>query len=267
MRMSKWMKPEPDADPIKRILTDNPEIDSVRIDKENHRLDIGFAEELPPEPELSKIDASVCRELPNPESAMHSPDLVHHETSSRLDHQHFGAAVIEFHRTDRSRPKRTVWHVLKLPRWQNRPPAKAFAPNHRKALALAGICGASAAAGYLAASHHLDPWYSGLAYLAAYVSGGWYATREVFQELRKGRIDVHFLMIVVAIGALLVSAQTEGAILLFLFSLSGGLEQFAHYRTQKSIGSLLKDAPKRAIRRGRHADSSRQLASERADRN
>jgi Cd2+/Zn2+-exporting ATPase len=56
-------------------------------------------------------------------------------------------------------------------------------------------------------------------------------------------------MIVVAIGALFVNAWAEGAVLLFLFSLSGGLEQFAHYRTQKTLNSLMKAAPKQALRR------------------
>ncbi len=56
-------------------------------------------------------------------------------------------------------------------------------------------------------------------------------------------------MVAVAIGALCVKGWTEGATLLFLFSLSNGLEQFANYRTRKSIESLLKVAPKHALRR------------------
>ena len=45
---------------------------------------------------------------------------------------------------------------------------------------------------------------------------------------------------------IIVKAWTEGATLLFLFSLSNGLEQFANFRTRKSIESLLKVAPKHA---------------------
>ena len=56
-------------------------------------------------------------------------------------------------------------------------------------------------------------------------------------------------MVAVALGALFVKGWTEGATLLFLFSLSNGLEQFANYRTSKSIESLLKVAPKHALRR------------------
>ena len=58
------------------------------------------------------------------------------------------------------------------------------------------------------------------------------------------KIDIQFLMIAVALGALFVKGWTEGATLLFLFSLSNGLEQFANYRTRRTIDSLLKAAPK-----------------------
>jgi Zn2+/Cd2+-exporting ATPase len=71
----------------------------------------------------------------------------------------------------------------------------------------------------------------------------------MWHALRQRKIDIQFLMVAVAAGALFVGAQTEGATLLFLFSLSNGLEQFANYRTRKSIESLLKVAPKRVSRR------------------
>src|SRR5204862_7641885 len=72
---------------------------------------------------------------------------------------------------------------------------------------------------------------------------------RMFGTLKHGKIDIHFLMVAVALGALFIKGWTEGAILLFLFSLSNGLEQFANYRTRKSIESLLKVAPKHAVRR------------------
>ena len=56
-------------------------------------------------------------------------------------------------------------------------------------------------------------------------------------------------MIVVALGAAGIGAWVEGATLLFLFSLSNALERFANYRTEQTIGSLLKAAPETACRR------------------
>ena len=53
-------------------------------------------------------------------------------------------------------------------------------------------------------------------------------------------------MLAVAIGAALIGAWAEGALLLFLFSFSGALEHFALYRTRREINSLFDAAPKSA---------------------
>src|SRR5208337_3558639 len=81
-------------------------------------------------------------------------------------------------------------------------------------------------------------------YAAAYLAGGWFTVEEVWGRLRKRTIDVHFLMLAVAGGSACIGAWGEGAMLLFLFSLSGALEHFALGRTQREIRSLFKDAPK-----------------------
>ena len=81
-------------------------------------------------------------------------------------------------------------------------------------------------------------------YAAAYVAGSFYQIEEIWERLRERMIDVHFLMIAVAVGAACIGAWAEGATLLFLFSLSGALEHFALGRTQKEIRSLFREAPK-----------------------
>ena len=83
-------------------------------------------------------------------------------------------------------------------------------------------------------------------YVAAYLAGGFFPAEEVWERLQKRTIDVHFLMLAVAIGAASIGAWGEGATLLFLFSLSGALEHYAFGRTQKEIRSLFRDAPKTA---------------------
>jgi Cd2+/Zn2+-exporting ATPase len=83
-----------------------------------------------------------------------------------------------------------------------------------------------------------------VAYLSAYLAGSWFAAQEVWERLRKRTIDVHFLMLAVAIGSASIGAWGEGTTLLFLFSLSGALEHYALGRTRKAIHSLFKDAPK-----------------------
>jgi Zn2+/Cd2+-exporting ATPase len=59
-------------------------------------------------------------------------------------------------------------------------------------------------------------------------------------------VDIHFLMLAVAVGAVSIGAWGEAVLLLFLFSASGAMEDYALDRTQREVGSLLKSAPKTA---------------------
>jgi Cd2+/Zn2+-exporting ATPase len=106
-------------------------------------------------------------------------------------------------------------------------------------LAIAILCGVFGLAGFF-----LPLPFKMIAYAAAYLAGGFYPAKEVWERFRKRTIDVHFLMLVVAFGAASIGAWGEGATLLFLFSLSGALEHFALGRTQKEIRSLFREAPK-----------------------
>ena len=83
-----------------------------------------------------------------------------------------------------------------------------------------------------------------IGYVLAYLAGSWFTAQDVWERLRKRAIDVHFLMLAVALGSASIGAWGEGTTLLFLFSLSGALERFALGRTQREIRSLFRDAPK-----------------------
>src|SRR6185295_12238731 len=107
-------------------------------------------------------------------------------------------------------------------------------------LAAAILCGGFGLSAYLLGG----AWLTQLFYLLAYLAGGWFTAQEVWERLRKRTIDVHFLMLAVAVGSASIGAWGEGAMLLFLFSLSGALEHFALGRTQREIRSLFKEAPK-----------------------
>ncbi|PAW60263.1 MAG: cadmium-translocating P-type ATPase [Verrucomicrobiia bacterium Tous-C3TDCM] len=85
-------------------------------------------------------------------------------------------------------------------------------------------------------------------YMISYVAGGWDALIEAWSAGFKGKLDIHFLMLAVAIGAAFIGAWWEGSVLLFLFSLSGALEAMAMARTEKEIRSLFQDSPKAATR-------------------
>lgn len=107
-------------------------------------------------------------------------------------------------------------------------------------LAAAALCGLAAVGAFLFRSHP----QSVFGYVLAYAAGGWYTCQEVWERMRKRTIDVHFLMLAVALGSASIGAWSEGATLLFLFSLSGALEHFALGRTQREIRALFREAPK-----------------------
>ena len=107
-------------------------------------------------------------------------------------------------------------------------------------LGAAILCGAFGLAGYFLRGNSL----SLFSYALAYLAGGWFTAHEVWERLGKRAIDVHFLMLAVAVGSAAIGAWGEGTMLLFLFSLSGALEHFALGRTQREIRSLFREAPK-----------------------
>ena len=95
-------------------------------------------------------------------------------------------------------------------------------------------------------------WLSGPSLLAwggygvAYVFGGWYGFRGAIETLRHRAVDIDLLMIVAAVGALSIGAPFEGAMLLFLFSLSNTLQHYAIGRSRRAIESLVEMRPDEA---------------------
>lgn len=67
------------------------------------------------------------------------------------------------------------------------------------------------------------------------------------EKIAKGEFEIDFLMIVAAVGAAILDKWTEGALLLFLFSLGHALEHYAMGKARKSIASLTDLAPKTAL--------------------
>ena len=90
------------------------------------------------------------------------------------------------------------------------------------------------------------PWHD-LFYLGAYLTGGYFGIQAGLQSLRQWTIDVDLLMVLAALGAAIVGAPFEGAMLLFLFSLSNVLQAYAIDRTRKAIKSLMKLRPDKAL--------------------
>ena len=84
-------------------------------------------------------------------------------------------------------------------------------------------------------------------FLAAYLTGGWHGTIHGIRSVLKGTVDVDLLMILAALGAAYVNHAFEGAMLLFLFSLSHTLQEMAIERSRSAISALMKLRPETAL--------------------
>ncbi|MFN8530154.1 MAG: heavy metal translocating P-type ATPase [Anaerolineae bacterium] len=80
----------------------------------------------------------------------------------------------------------------------------------------------------------------------SYVAGGTFGLIGALKSLRERKLDVDLLMILAAVGAAIIGDWHEGAILLFLFSLSNVLQDYAIGRSRQAIKGLLKLYPTEA---------------------
>lgn len=98
---------------------------------------------------------------------------------------------------------------------------------------------------------HAPSWVTAVCYTIAYIAGGTFGLQASWQALRQYTIDIDLLMVLAALGAAAVGNPFEGAMLLFLFSLSNVLQDFAMEKTRSAINALMKLRPTQAlIRRG-----------------
>lgn len=97
----------------------------------------------------------------------------------------------------------------------------------------------------LTLSHGPEP-LRNLFILLAFAAAGIPALSQVWGKLSEFRIDIDLLMLLGAGLAAYIGSPIEGALLLFLFALSGGLETFALRRTQAAIVALRHLAPTEA---------------------
>ncbi|MCB0061883.1 MAG: cadmium-translocating P-type ATPase [Caldilineaceae bacterium] len=96
----------------------------------------------------------------------------------------------------------------------------------------------------------LPGWAVAVVAVIAFGAGGYAGLMGAIEEAKQGKLDIDFLMIAAALGAAAIGEWEEGALLLFLFTLSGALEEFAMERTRKAIESLANLRPEIArIRR------------------
>ncbi|MWV47345.1 cadmium-translocating P-type ATPase [Paenibacillus sp. HJL G12] len=99
------------------------------------------------------------------------------------------------------------------------------------------------------AAGNLSTTVSVILYILSYTAGGWLKAKEGVETLVKEReLDVNLLMVAAALGAASIGYWNEGAMLIFIFALSGALESYTMERSKKDISSLMALKPELALR-------------------
>ncbi|RMH62988.1 MAG: cadmium-translocating P-type ATPase [Bacteroidetes bacterium] len=134
------------------------------------------------------------------------------------------------------------------------PPAwRAWLAGTRREALFVGLTLIGLAAGGLTEWLDGPPLATWIAYGMAYAFGGWDGLRNGWASLRQRTVDIDLLMVLAALGALAIGAPFEGAMLLFLFSLSNVLQHYAIGRSRRAIQALMQLRPDTAtlLRDGR----------------
>ena len=228
-----------------RFIREQPGVGAVRVDPGARRVAVatmGRETEADLEERLGETIAAVVESLSSAHAGGAPPGY-------KLSRQ--GGATIVGRETCDAVEKLWLWREIKWPEKAG-PPAPRVPlfweeGGWRSLALLAGGCAAAGISGALVGWLVPGvPWLSRAIYAVGLVAGGFDAAMDSWANLREGRIDIHFLMLAVALGAILIGAWGEAVVLLTLFSAAGAMEEYALDRTQREVSALLKSAPKRA---------------------
>lgn len=212
---------------IESFLLDEPSVEAIRLDPSSKKVEMATLGRVDGElletklaEVLRTIDAKWLKQVPE-----HTAML---EVSQK-------SGVVQIEKP--SCPTAPTFWKWREFEWPEADEIEQESDDEWRTLALqATICGVSLVLG----------WFFGhpAFFIVSLIAGGWDAAKDAWENIREGRLDVHFLMLAVALGAVAIGAWEEGALLLFLFSTSGALEHFVLYRTHREINALTKAAPK-----------------------
>lgn len=87
-----------------------------------------------------------------------------------------------------------------------------------------------------------------VSFVLAFLIGGYAKAKEGIEStIAEKELNVEMLMIFAAIGSAVIGYWTEGAILIFIFSLSGALETYTMNKSHKEISALMELQPQEAL--------------------
>jgi Cd2+/Zn2+-exporting ATPase len=227
------------VDELVEFLREQPNVSAVKIDPAARSVAVATVGQV----EIAGLEAKLAATIAAVEEKLAASGQGVAPAGFALRQE--GGATVLGRETCVTAEKLWLWREME---WPEPAAGEEHGEQEWKLLAtLAAICGGAGIAGVIASFlFPALPWFGHACYLVGIVAGGWDAAVDSWENLKKREIDIHFLMLAVAIGAMFIGAWGEAVLLLFLFSASGAMEEFALDRTQREVSALLKTAPKRA---------------------
>ena len=241
-------------------LLEQPDVEAILVNPESQKVSIATLGQIKDEDRLRVHFQSIVEEIEH-EIFSYKEDLGKdsgRKHSSNVQIRNLENQTLIERKSCPTAPK--FWRWRDIP-WPESSEDEHDEPDWKIQLGLSALCGAFALAGYLTSSESGVSWLSLILYIVSMFIGGWHALEDAWLSLKKGELDIHFLMLAVAVGASLIGEFGEGAMLLFLFSTAGALEHFALERSKSEISSLFDKTPKTAIVIGEDGQESSQEVS------
>ncbi|WP_370510296.1 heavy metal translocating P-type ATPase [Listeria seeligeri] len=111
-----------------------------------------------------------------------------------------------------------------------------------------GISGVLIVIGWIFGSEVGEVW-TAVIFLSAFIIGGFEQAKEgILATIKTKKLNVELLMILAATGASIIGYWFEGAILIFIFSVSGALETYTTNKSKREITKLMAFQPESASR-------------------
>jgi Cd2+/Zn2+-exporting ATPase len=222
-----------------RFLCEQPEVGAVRVDPATRRVELATLGRV----DLAVLEEKLAATLAAVEAQIDARPA--RPATSGFSVKQEGGAVTVGRAVGETVEHLWLWREMEWP--EIKAEVKPEEQEWRMLATLATACGLAGIVGCLAQFLSPDqPWLAKVFFGIGLVAGGWDAAVDSWENLKKREIDIHFLMLAVAVGAVCIGAWGEAVLLLFLFSASGAMEEYALDRTQREVGALLKTAPKRA---------------------
>jgi Cd2+/Zn2+-exporting ATPase len=228
------------VDALINFLRTQPAVSAVRIDPSTHKIAVATVGKVEIEglnDKLADTIAAIEAELAKKPVAS-----VPRGYSVRKE----GGTMVVGRASCETAEKLWLWREMEWPEIRAEPLPEQ--QEWRTLSVLAAVCGVSGIIGGVL-SYFVPgiPWAAKAFFLIGIIAGGWDAAVDTWENLKNREIDIHFLMLAVAIGAMAINHWSEAVLLLFLFSASGAMEEYALDRTQREVSALLKTSPKRAV--------------------